>query len=233
MDHFILKVLTNSTELNLPQIIKQFEEAPEFPSIWNETCLKLLKSLNIQQPHVIDVLLEVSVDRIVTKHRLANVWIGTLKFVVLYGFKLFHDSGLYGSWLAKMKNLFIHFKTIHRLENAPLYAPNVFNLIGTFCCISYIDRFTPMSVRNIDVDNQFSSIENELVQFVAKCDPSSVLFPLSFISSHVIDIATGPMKAARTLKRIMAVIVYLNKVLTNLLCIVSSDLGALKDACFC
>lgn len=206
MDRLVQTILSlsNSNAIST-KVIELFEENNEISTRLNESCIHLLKSISFEKAYIADVLVDIVVDRVVSKHHLAKNWIGTLKWTVLHGFKLYHDTNLYERWLQKMKNLFTNFKAISRLENATIYAPNVFNVIGAFCCISYIDRFTPLAVRNADIDNQFASVENELVQFAAKCDPTAVLFPLSFIAAHIMDIATGPKEKPRSLKHIMSV----------------------------
>lgn len=71
--------------------------------------------------------------------------------------------------------------------------------------ISYIDRYTPIVSRDPSIDQQFALIENELVQYVARFNPKSIIFPLSYIASHLMDIYLGPEEQARTLSEVFPV----------------------------
>jgi hypothetical protein len=210
-EELVLRLLTlKEPSSEIPKLLDSVRSEENFVHYWNDSCKRLLQQVTLAHGALLHELLKYSMEQILPNTIQSKFWIHTCSKVVMTGLQLFHDCRpQYTHWLEALENLFLFHSEIVAVEEPDPYGPSLFSLMGAFCMISYLDRFTPLLPRNQELDQLFGPAENKLVQFVASKHPSAVLFPFAFIAAHVMDVSVGPAEKPRQITEVFQVSIFM------------------------
>lgn len=207
-DILVVKLLASDDVATIYADMEVLRESDGFKLEWPNSLPALLGRVTTENYVLLESLLNYALSQLLKKDGFvvdSLLWATTIRSIVVAGFKIFPSSNRYQPWLNQMKQMVEFMPIISGAEELKPHAPGTFALIATFSMLQYLSRFSTLCHTQTMPDDPTMTLESDLVRIVCEMNSDIALFPIAYISSHVIGIFQLPRNKPRTLKELFEV----------------------------